>query len=54
VLAVEPAERKFGGGEPSPVGPDPNPDATESHASGADDGKQGPVPRGTKTIHVSL
>lgn len=43
-LVVESAERKLGGGEPSPVGPDPDPDAAESHTFGADDGEQGPIP----------
>lgn len=52
VLVIEPAERKFGGGESSSVGPNPDSDATESHPVGADHGKQGPVPCRTKTIHV--
>lgn len=52
LLVVKPAERKPGGGESPSVGPDPDFDATESHTAGADHGKQRPVPRGTKTIHV--
>lgn len=52
MLVIEPAERKPGGGESSSVGPDSDSDATESHTAGADHGKQGPVPRRTKTIHV--
>lgn len=53
ILVVESAERKLGGRKPSPAGPDPDLDATEPHTSGADDGEQGPVPRGAKTIHVN-
>lgn len=52
LLVVKPAERKPGGGESPSVGPDPDFDAPESHTAGTDHGKQGPVPRGTKTIHV--
>lgn len=53
VLVVEPAERKPGGGESSPVGPDPDFDAAESHPPGADHGEQGPVPRRGATVYVS-
>lgn len=52
--AVEPVERKPGGGEPPPVGPDPDSDAAKPHAAGADNGEQGFVPRRAKTIHVTI
>lgn len=51
-LAVEPAERKPRGGESPSVGPDPDSDAAESYTAGTDHGKQRPVPRRAKTIHV--
>lgn len=52
VLVAEPTERKPGRRESSSVGPDSDTDAAESHVVGADHGKQGPVPRRAKTIHV--
>lgn len=45
ISAVEPVKGKPRGGESPPTGPDPDSNAAESNAAGADHGKQRPVPR---------
>lgn len=54
VSVVESDKRKPGGREPTSAGPDPDADAAESHAAGADHGEQRPFPRGAETIHVNV
>ena len=51
-LVDESAEGEFGGGEPAPTRPDPDPYVTEPNTTGADHGEQGPVPCGTAAVYV--